>query len=208
MNLENFYQNVVLKTVKDLGDPIKNKVHMISGMTSEIADEFVRALANEDIINQQEEIGDNEWFTVGAMHYYGLTIPTETVDKSTEVLAYLTSKKLLEFDKLDISYEVDIYIAVMYIMHANGILNAILKKEVTSNVLMYEKQYVSNEQLYDLFTNILYCNSVIAKSLETTIEEIRERIAKKLNVRHNGAAMTTESDINRNTDEEMKAFQS
>ena len=43
---------------------------------------------------------------------------------------------------------------------------------------------------------------------KTTIEEIRERIANKLNVRHNGAAMTTESDINRNTDEEMKAFQS
>ena len=208
MNLENFYQNVVLKTVKDLGDPIMNKVHMISGMTSEIADEFVRALANEDVINQQEEIGDHEWFTVGAMHYYGLTIPTETIDKSKEIFEYLTPKKLIEVVEPDQRYEFDLEFALMYIMHAHGILNAILKKEVTSNVLIYEKLYVSNEQLYDLFTNILYCNSVIAKQSETTIEEIRERIANKLNVRHNGAAMTTESDINRNTDEEMKAFQS
>lgn len=220
MNIHEFNEKVVKVTIKDLGDEIKNKTHMILGMTSEIADEFTVACIEGDPFNYYEELGDNEWFAVGYCNMYNLdlesvtTFPTDIEDEifyDYKQYENYSSKNLSSFP---VTEKTEIFGSCL--IRIFGILSSILKKEITSNVMKYEGVEVTKEYHEKLLRHVFYCiqhlvdypliriSEVNAKS----IEEVRDRIANKLLVvRHKGQAMTTESDLNRDLKAEREVLE-
>lgn len=73
----NEYQNKAARTCVNLGDLLKDNVHMSLGMcteASEIADVFKKQLAYKkepDMINVKEEIGDIMWYVVNMCNING-----------------------------------------------------------------------------------------------------------------------------------------
>lgn len=206
MNLHEFNQEVVQVTIKDLGNDIANKSHMLLGITSEILDELFVSAMQDDITNYFEEIGDTEWFTIGYMNFYGLSIPIDTPDKSEFILEFFKSRSnesnMQFFEDQDNNN-----LSMMFINSAIGILSSILKKEITSGVLKYNGEIVEKQFLQDLTEGILYSLSQLAEKPDDyhdftfaqsmTMSEIREKIKNKLLFRHKGQAMTVETDLNR-----------
>jgi NTP pyrophosphatase (non-canonical NTP hydrolase) len=203
--------------MKDLNDDLKNKSHMLLGMISEIQDELQTAFVTEDIVNCYEELGDNEWFVLGHMKCYGIDIPQTIPDRSERLQAEITSGKTIVADKDDdLSDRLD-----SLLIKKIGILAAILKKEITSGVMKYDSMIVDKSFVEDICLDILYINQKTVELVpeflslskteseeqSLTIEQVRERIANKLLKRHDGGAMTTESDLNRNLDAERSLLE-
>lgn len=218
MNLQKFYQDTVCVTMKDLGDEKLNKAHMVLGFGSEILDELVRAISSKDDTNYREEIGDAEWFMLGYMKYYGIVIPEETPNMKDFVFGYV--EKIYSAPIEDYPGE-EMDIMMMYLFHTTGVFQAILKKEITSNVMKYEGQIVEHEWLTKICHGFLYALQTMAcfklgdEEFDNSnalvfpgpIHSIREKIHAKLVLRHSGKAMTTESDLQRNTSEERKLLE-
>jgi hypothetical protein len=188
--------------MKDLNNELLNKTHMVTGMSSEFFDELVVAINSNDDVNYREELGDMEWFCLGYMKWYGLSIPTETTDCRNYI--YQEVEKHFGSDYVDDINDSSVCIA--YISHTLGVLNAILKKEITSGVRKYDGQEVTNEFLQQKCEGLLCCLMILScyecnefhkdvLIFPAPIHAIRQKIHEKLVLRHSGKAMTTESDL-------------
>lgn len=106
----NEFQTLALRTYNDLGDKLKNSLHMTTGMASEFNKEARIAQINNDKVNLMEEFGDILWFAVVYAHIYNIKIPVtrEPIDVPHSVFSEFNVAicigGLLDLDKAELAY--------------------------------------------------------------------------------------------------------
>jgi len=99
------YRNEATRTIKDLGSPILNSIHLTSGMMTELI-ELVEATAPGDIL---DESADVLWYLANYCNQYHLKLEQKEEPLSTRfvnvVLVMIKlAGKLLDFDKKNLAY--------------------------------------------------------------------------------------------------------
>lgn len=74
MNI-NQYRQFTTATRKEMANQIENSIHFVLGVASEVLDELAIAIANNDSVNIQEEIGDANWFLSEYANNWNLITP-------------------------------------------------------------------------------------------------------------------------------------
>lgn len=205
MKLLDYYENVVLKTIKTDLPPLLNKSHMALGFASEMLSEFTVADINGDVVNAVEEIGDAYYFVVGFAHFYNVHIPND--DEYDKVMSAMVLKfGLYTNDTLFQRIKTNPLDVINRLL---GDMCTILKKEITSNVLKLDGKILTHEDLSEIIYMTLYAFSYYASQKfgendSDPIGKIREINGLKLvGIRHKDG-FSVDTDLNRNLEAERK----
>lgn len=185
-NLEEYLDQVVLKTLLIKEDRLFNVSHMVLGMGSEFMSELPLAILQKNHTNIIEEIGDIEFFAVGYAYFEGITLPTKF--EST------TYQKLI--------------IPLLLIQTGIGQLQTIVKKELVSGVKKLDGVIVTHEKLTSIVYDILIGIQLFCEKEKISLEHtIRPANARKLNIRYDGGGFTAEHSLNRDYEAETLALE-
>ena len=168
------YMPLANVTMKQLGSPLLDSIHMVLGLNSEFLGEFMKAYDGSDIdrTNILEELGDLQWYLANYALIWDLEI-TEDLENTSE------------------------YDALKLIIFTLGEISDLDKK-----LFAYNKQ-VSKEKRQECFDKFMMGIRELAYEYEIDLGESREKNIKKLRARYAGKFTEYEA-INRNTAEEYK----
>lgn len=99
------YRNEAARTIKNLGSPILNSIHLTSGMMTELI-ELIEATAPGDIL---DEATDVLWYLANYCNQYDLKLEQKDEPLSTRfvnvvLIMIKLAGKLLDFDKKNLAY--------------------------------------------------------------------------------------------------------
>jgi NTP pyrophosphatase (non-canonical NTP hydrolase) len=99
------YRNEATRTVKDLGTPILNSIHMTSGIVTELV-ELIEATSPGDIL---DESVDAVWYLANYCNLHDLKLEQKEDALSTKFVNVIMimiklAGKLLDFDKKNLAY--------------------------------------------------------------------------------------------------------
>jgi len=182
MNLREF-QLYVPTTLTDLGSRLNNEIHMVLGAGSEIMKELPVAMRKFDLPNIGEELGDAEWFLCNYANLYDIKLPLYVIPTNPGGISSLAE--------------------------AVGDIMDITKREFAYGKAEYNKQPVTKEIREKLVLEALLNINNIASSFKIKMEDVRDKIKAKLDVRYGKQqGFSAEKALNRDLEAERKALES
>lgn len=166
MNFNEYRQNTI-RTMKELGSPLLDSVHMSLGIVTEIVDELPIAIHNMDYVNISEEIGDAFWYLANYANIWNLQVGDTKVHSS----------KLETAETLKDHYQL-IENGLNLLINYTGKLADLDKK-----AFAYNKQ-INLEDRQFLFTVITLGLEAMCTKFNLDSDVIREKNINKLKVRY------------------------
>lgn len=188
MKISAFYLEVVQKTILNHSDMKYNLAHMSLGMMSEITTEYLEAVEKNDLVNIKEELGDCEWFLLGWAKFEGLVIP--------EVVNYYTHKNC---EVTSVTWQ--------NLVGNMGKICTLVKNTIIKDKPKLDGIIYSAVDKQVLFQECLAGIQLVADMHGINMSEIREIIAKKLNVRYDGGGFDPEKSLGRDVEAERKIME-
>jgi NTP pyrophosphatase (non-canonical NTP hydrolase) len=94
-------------TMKALGSPLLDSIHMVLGLSSEFLEEFINACYSQDEVNVKEEFGDLQWYLANYAIIWNLEV-TEDLEYSDTLdpahIFTVTLGKMSDLDKKLFAY--------------------------------------------------------------------------------------------------------
>lgn len=210
-NIYEYGEKVVKRTLNFYPDMNHNNHHMIMGLTSELTEELIVALDQNDMVNVVEELGDATFFNVGSMIQNGFYDDfKEQIENSDKLLLDLGfdwtdeeySKKLTPTEKKDMFNNV-----LFVTFKAVGTLNTIYKNTLVKSKPVYNKVELTREQICSVHIQLQVCINTITTMIGKNYHDVRQVNDIKLDKRHKGGPFTVENSNNRDTDAERKVME-
>lgn len=166
MNFNDYRKNTI-RTMKQLGSPLLDSIHMTLGVVSEVLEELPVALHKLDYVNIGEEIGDAFWYLANYANIWGIeTKDTKlTYGQMKEVETLEGQFKLIEESMLTLNFFI-------------GQLADLDKK-----AFAYNKPVTLEDRSYIMMTILLGLEGLCVK-MNLDSDVIREKNINKLKVRY------------------------
>ncbi len=187
MNFNEYRLNTI-RTMKTLGSPLLDSIHMTLGVVSEFLEELPVAINNMDYVNIGEEIGDLFWYLANYANVWGI----ETADTK------IPYDSLAAHDTLEQHFQ-SIEAGMKTISYHIGQFTDLDKK-----AFVYNKQ-VSLEDREYLFFIILLGVEGLASKFNLDSDQLRLKNINKLKVRY-PEKFTEESANNRDLKAEYETL--
>ena len=181
----NDYQDLAMRTCKDMGNRKLNIAHMVIGLTSELH-ELYSAIDKQDLVNISEEIADKYWYLAGLCTLYNISLVDIISDRDENTGLDLADEisKLNEIIKKDIIYD-------KYPIQLGKLagVSQLLKELVANNIL-----------------NVVNCLASIEAESNINLEKALIANIEKLKVRYPDK-YTDEKAINRDLKSEREMLE-
>jgi hypothetical protein len=176
------YRKLTVRTMSDTGSKITDSVHMTLGLNSEVMGELPDAIANEDLVNFKEEMGDTFWYLANYCNIWELE-PTDLL------LEHQTPDK---FDVL----KIDKTAGQQYMIIFGIGQNIALLQDLDKKHLAYGK-HGDDEMRLKLVNDIYSVIEHFCFVLGIDTDKVRENNIEKLTARYPDLVFDREKAINR-----------
>lgn len=198
--------NVVDKKILDRKNKWENILHMTLGHTSEISDELITALQNNDKENVVAELGDATFFLVGTMIFMDLWKEqnfTEIINSDHYLINLGFNWN--EEQPADFPYQQHLQTLVNQLQMQNGKINTVIKNLLNKDKAILEGVVLDEPAIVKLFTAQLAHLNTIAYLIGVGFAMVRKTNAIKLGFRYKDN-FTVEESLNRDVEGENAAM--
>lgn len=212
LTIDNYADVVINRTINNYDDMNYNNFHMVSGLTSELTDELIKALNANDNTNIVEELGDAQFFTIGLLILNGwFDKYLEDIIKSDSMLLDLGFdwSNFEEQAKLSDDIRAKLFNNVLFDTYVMvGKLNTIFKNILIKDTPKYDGKVLTEHEIVLQVINLIVCINTLCHMTGNNLMTVRNVNNEKLFARYSGGTFDPKKSLDRNIEEERKIMDS